>query len=194
MTGGHRDESLTAIKSPAVVPHSSRRLALEVWDPKLTVACLRAGRITQREQCEAVIILLALFYLGVSLRLYAWPEPLSVESAVRYFLDPLGLCCAMVVSYRVNRMHDNADFCIRAMCLLVPVYVRVVFLFFVVLIVWHVIGLALYGEAFDEVTKHTTWSDVGLVATMYACVVWRLAVHMALVAQPDRSSEPVCST
>lgn len=185
-------EELKESNAPSAPPrkHTGWSLSLEIWNTTLAVAQLRSRTVTQREQCEALIIILAILYVGVSMRVFLWPESFSLVSLARFFVDPLGLCSAVIVSYGVNRNNDNADFAIRFTCLLIPVLVRIVVVFSLVLFIWLLFGLTMYGEAFDEMTRRTTWLDVIFVAVMYACIVWRLAVHMSLVSRLDHSSGP----
>jgi len=182
--GPNDPEQLSAAPGPDVSP-TGWRMTLEVWNPQRTVARLRSGIITQREQCEALVILLAILYAGMSFRVYFLPEPFSWALLGQFVVDPLGFCGATVTAYLCNRRYDNADFAIRFVCLAVPVVTRGIILFYGILGVWLAIILVCYREAFDQFAQYTTWPEVGLLATMYVWISWRLAVYIALVAQPD---------
>lgn len=186
--GATDPEHLSAASEPEATP-TGRRLTLEVWNPQRTVARIRLGKITQRDQCEALVLLLAILYGGMSFRAYFLPQPFSWALLGQFVVDPLGFCGATVTAYLCNRRYDNADFAIRFVCLAVPVVTRAIVLFYSILGVWLAVILVCYREAFDQFAQFTTWPEVGLVATMYGWISWRLAVHMALVAQPGRDPE-----
>ena len=126
----------------------------------------------------------------MSFRVYFLPEPFSWALLGQFVVDPLGICGATVTAYLCNRKYDNVDFALRFVCLAVPVVTRGINLFYGILGVWLAIILVCYREAFDQFAQFTTWPEVGLLATMYAWISWRLAVYMALVAQPDRRAWP----
>ncbi|MFA5190631.1 MAG: tetratricopeptide repeat protein [Verrucomicrobiia bacterium] len=155
-----------------------------LWNTKALAKELRDGTLTERERMKYFLLFMTLIAVG-SDNLFSHPEPISSARIILSAINIIATVGGTYGAYRINRAGDDRDFIARAICLSIPLTIRI---FGPILGVWGACELLLWivGEAAPESSEpQTGWVSIIIVLIFEVVYYWRLWHHIAWVSRPQ---------
>jgi hypothetical protein len=163
-----------------------------LWEIKKLESDLQRGSLTQYEKYKylmAFMIITAICMEGSSYISEIFSFPRFFESSFVLLATIFGT----MYCYKVNKAGDNSDFIDRYICLYLPIFIRLMVLFFFAFSVFIILGYLTLGDSFDVSADKTTWVDVIFTSVFELMIYWKLSVSLRKVALQSLVSEPVNS-
>jgi len=152
-----------------------------LWKTTDLVKDFKEGTLSEAERFK--YFLLFVVFNSVILEI-AWyiSEPPSLMSILSSSLTIFIPLVGIIYCYKVNKQIDNRDFIIRAMCLGVPIGIRLIVVFIVIYSLFLITGSLLMGDEFDYYLDQTTWIDVLFTGAVEVAFYWRLSRNIRLIS------------
>ena len=165
---------------------------MHIWEIKRLESEIRRGSLPQSEKYKyllAFMIINAICMEGSSYISELFSFPRLFESTFVILATIFGT----VYCYKVNREGDDSDFIDRYICLYLPIFIRLVVLFFIVFSIFLLLSYFAFGDSSDIYTDQTTWVDTVFTTGFELMIYWKLSASIRKVAMPTVGREPVNS-
>lgn len=156
-----------------------------LWKVDSLVEDFKSGNVTQKEEFKYMLLFTIAGILVTNPALYTdvnYNHYDSIQSIVFVGISILGV----YYCYKINSIGDNKDFIVRAMCISLPVLIRVsVVTFPVILVVMILESILLYPESIDEEIIENTPIQVVLWSIYGAAYYWYLSTKIKAVSSTN---------
>jgi hypothetical protein len=152
-----------------------------LWKTKALVSAFREGTLSEAERFKYLLVFVLINAVAIEVLWYV-SEPPSLINILSSSLTMVIPLLGTIYCYKVNRQRDNREFIDRYICLGIPIGIRIVVLFLVMLGLILLAGIVLLGDRFDYYLDQTTWLDLVFVACVEVAFYWRLSGNIRLIS------------
>ena len=146
------------------------------------------GSLSQRDRYKYLLAFIIIIALGMELSIYI-PEPPSIISFLQSSFAILITIIGAMFYYRVNKQGDNADFIYRYICLFLPVFIRLVVFYIIILSLYMILEIVFLGYAFEKFIASTNWIDIFFTVGFELILFWKLSVLILKMAMSKTGEE-----
>lgn len=147
---------------------------MHFWKTSNLQSELKNGTLSQADRFKYFFVFIVLTTIVMEIAGYI-PSVSSFEKSTGSVLNIIVTIVGTIWCYKVNKAGDNSDFIDRYICLSLPVGVRVIVVFIVVIITYDIVAHIIFGDAFTEFNKSFNWIDVFTTTTFQVIFYWKLS-------------------